>query len=58
MSCNNTFVIINCTLINDYNLDMYNITVSKCEKVLEIYTDEKLSFKEPVYVCANKASRM
>ena len=37
---------------------MHNIVVSKCEKVLGIYIDEKLSFKEHVYECVNKASRM
>ena len=41
-----------------YNLDMPNIIVSECDKVLEIYIDEKLSFIEHVYECINKASRM
>ena len=36
----------NNNLYFDYNLDMYNIIVRKCEKVLEIYLDEKLSFKD------------
>ena len=35
----------------DYNLDVHNIIVSKCEKVLGIYIDEELSFKEHVYEC-------
>ena len=37
---------------------MLNNIVSKYEKVLGIYIDEKLSFKEHVYECVNKASRM
>ena len=42
----------------DNNLDMHNIILSKCEKVLGIYIDEKLSFKEYVYECVNNAIRM
>ena len=38
---------------------MHKIIENKCEKsVLGIYIDEKLSFKEHVYECVNKASRM
>ena len=32
--------------------------MSECKKVLGIYIDAKLSFKEHVYDCVNKASRM
>ena len=37
---------------------MHGIIVSKCKKVLGIYIDEKFSFKEHVYECVNKTSRM
>ena len=36
---------------------MHKIIVSTFEKVLGIYIDEKLSFKEHFYECVNKASR-
>ena len=32
--------------------------MSKCENELKIYIDEKSSFKEYVYECANKDRRM
>ena len=48
----------NNNLYFDYNLDMHKIIVKKCKKVLRIYTDEKLLFREHVYERVNKASRM
>jgi hypothetical protein len=37
---------------------MHKIVMSKCEKVLGVLIDDKLSFKEHIYECVNKASRM
>ena len=48
----------NNNLYFDNNLDMHKIIVYKCEKVMEIYINEKLSFKEHVYECVHKASRI
>ena len=43
----------------DYNyIEMHKIIMSKCEKVLGIYVNEKSSSKEHVYECVNKACRM
>ena len=40
-----------------YYLDMHKIGVSKCEKFLGVWLDDKLSFKEHVYEIVNKSSR-
>ena len=41
-----SYMLVIYNLYFDYNLDMHNIIVRKCEKVLEIYFDEKSSFKD------------
>ena len=40
----------------EYYFDMHKIGVSKCEKILGVWLDDKLSFKEHVYEIVNKSS--
>ena len=42
----------------DNCFDMHKIGVSKCEKSLGVWLDDKLSFKEHVYEIVNKSSRV
>ena len=42
----------------EYYFDMHKIGVSKCEKSLSVWLDDKLSFKEHVYEIVNKSSRV
>ena len=42
----------------EYYFDMHKIGVSKCEKNLGVWLDDKLSFKEHVYEIVNKSSRV
>ena len=37
---------------------MHKIGVSKCEKILGVWLDDKLSLKEHVYEIVNKSSRV
>ena len=42
----------------EYYFDMHKIGVSKCEKILGVWLNDKLSFKEHVYEIVNKSSRV
>ena len=42
----------------EYYFDMHKINVSKCEKILGVWLDDKLSFKEHVYKIVKKSSRV
>ena len=41
-----------------YRLDLHNIEVSQCEKILGVLLDSNLSFKEHVYETVKKAYKM
>ena len=42
----------------EYYFDMHKTGESKCEKILGVWLDDKLSFKEHVYEIVNKSSRV
>ena len=42
----------------EYYFDIHKIGVSKCEKILGVWLDDKLSFTEHVYEIVNKSSRV
>ena len=42
----------------NYSFDNNIITTSYCEKILDVIIDNKLSFKEYIYDCVNRASKV
>ena len=42
----------------NYYFDNNIITTSHCEKILGVIIDNKLSFKEHIYDCVNRASKI
>ena len=41
-----------------YNLGIEILNVSHCEKVLSVLIDDKLTFKDQVYMCVKKSSQV
>ena len=41
-----------------HSLGINMLNVSHCEKVLGVLIDDKLAFKDHVYICVKKASRV